>query len=176
VTPAATGGGVWLSFEVFGETQIRRELLRFASRTTDAMPAFEAILGQMEKDEADLFESEGQTGAHGHWAPIKPETLAAKEAQGLRPETLIATGALVSSLTGDEGPGVGSGGETLTQYGGIRIPSPQGLVFGTQVPYAVHHYTGTVHMPRRRPIDFNEGNRRKYVKTLQEYMVHGVLS
>jgi phage gpG-like protein len=54
---------------------------------------------------------------------------------------------------------------------------PTELVFGTRVPYAIFHQTGTSRgLPRRRPIELTEQTRRECVKILQRWLVEGALA
>jgi phage gpG-like protein len=41
------------------------------------------------------------------------------------------------------------------------------MFFGTRVPYAAFHQTGTRRMPARKPVELSERNRRKVVKIIQ---------
>ena len=147
-------------FSVAGDKQIERELLRWNDRALDAQPAFEAI-GEFLIAETELqFETEGKH-ASGGWKPLKRATVAAKRRKGLRLQILQATGTLRATLTERGTPGM------------IFETTPTGLRFGSHVPYAEFHQTGTRTMPRRRPIELTEATRRTVVKMLQAYIVKG---
>jgi phage gpG-like protein len=110
------------------------------------------------REEQQQFATEGRH-ASGGWKPLKPATLASKRRRGLRMEILQATGDLMSSLTdrGDKNM--------------IFDAKPTELVFGTSVPYAIFHQTGTRRMSRRRPIELTEQTRRECVRILQRYLI-----
>src|SRR5256885_1308109 len=92
---------VRLLFEVHGETQIDRELVRWTDQFTDASPAFAMIYNFLLKVEKMQFASEGAQSDHP-WPTLAAGTVTAKARAGLRPEILRATDELLKSLT-DEG-------------------------------------------------------------------------
>lgn len=155
-----------LELEVFGDVQLRRELLRFADAASDASPAFTKIARQgsgasgvysLRGIERRQFDSQGQF-ASGGWMPLAPSTTRAKARHGLSRRILKATGALEASLVG---PGAGH----------VEIISPHQLVFGTSVGYAGFHQRGTKRMPRRRVIELREQDRRNFVRILQKHLL-----
>lgn len=159
--------GVRMDLEIFGETAISRDLLRFGDRMTDARPAFENILEMMEDDIAELFESEGTSGGTA-WEALSDETLRRKAALNQQPDVLQATRALLDSLTAD------------THGSGIRQASAQELVFGSSLmtddgKYNISelHQKGTENMPARPPLQFSETQKRNYIKELQRYVIEG---
>lgn len=171
-----------IELEVFGDVQLRRELLRFRGAVVDASPAFEQILRgtgrgvtSLRKIESKQFATQGKF-ASGGWAPLSPYTVAEKARKGLDPRILHATGRLAASLTGGSGK--------------IEVVSPHQMVFGTSVFYARFHQTGARsvrtsfdsfgtkyirdnrrRLPRRRPIELREQDRRDMVRTLQRHLL-----
>ncbi len=154
-----------LVFEVAGDKQIERELLRVGAFANDATPAFVAIGELMMAETEKQFATEGRH-ASGGWAPLKPATLEAKIRGGFRTEILQRTGALLDSLTvkGDANM--------------VFEPRPQELVFGSQLPYAAVHQNPRPEnpLPRRRPLEFTETTRRQIVKILQRWVMTGGLA
>jgi phage gpG-like protein len=151
---------VRLDLDVFGDKQVARELLRFGDRAADVRPAWNAIIGRLERLEAEQFDSQGGRGSGG-WAPLAPATVAEKARRGLDPRILHATGRLRASLTG-------RGGDA------IRESHPDEMRFGTSVPYARFHQQGTSRMPRRREIELRELDRHMiFVQTVQRFLVTG---
>lgn len=148
-----------LEIDVNGDEQINRELLRFSDRAGDASPAFRRIAHEMRDQIGRQFASQGAVGSGG-WAPLKPSTLAKKAAEGLSPNILQATGALMESLTS-----VGAGNR--------EVVTRDSLIFGSSIPYGRYHQSGTSRMPKRRPIEFSETDRRGFMRTLQRYVVTG---
>lgn len=151
-----------LTFEVAGEKQVSRELLRFAGRTVDAQPAFIAIAELLMVETKEQFETEGRH-ASGGWKPLKQATVTAKARAGQRVQILQRTGSLMDSLTQ-----AGDGNMIHKTY-------PDGLDFGSRVPYAGFHQTGTRHMPARKPLELTETARRSAIKLLQRWIVEGGL-
>jgi hypothetical protein len=152
--------GVALEFEAFGQKQLVRELTRFGELAGDAAPAFEEIINLMRVDIGEQFSSEGGSMSGG-WAPLKPVTLERKEAAGLQTEIMRATDRLMQSLTDDRGSDQ------------VHDVTPMGFDFGSKVDYGKYHMGPAKDgsRPARKPIDFTEEQRRKYVKVLQEWLV-----
>lgn len=155
---------VVLEFEAFGAKQISRRLERFAALPSTAAPAWRAIVELMKIDIAEQFETEGRSMSGG-WEPLKPVTIAEKARKGLRPEIMRATDRLMESLTDEAGSD-----QTLDiQEHGFR--------FGSTVDYGKYHMGPSADgsRPARKPIDFTEAQRRKYLKVLQTFLVGGDL-
>lgn len=152
-----------LTFECAGQTLISRELLRVGKYAGDARPAMAAIADVMIDETRQQFASEGRH-ASGGWQPLKPATVAAKARHGHRPEILRRTDALLRSLTVKGDP------NQVLQVG------RQSLTFGSSLPYADLHQTGTRHMPRRPPLAFTEETKKRIVKVLQRWVLRGELA
>lgn len=150
---------VILDFEVYGEKQVSRELMRFGERAVEAEPAFHEIADRMRAAIEEQFETEGGHGSGG-WAPLQPATVEKKAALGLDPRILHATGVLRETLTGEESWNVHA----------------QGLELSTgAAPYGVFHQKGAprANIPVRRPVDFTALERQEFVKILQEWLMGG---
>lgn len=150
-----------LDLDVFGEEQVSRELMRFSAHAGNAQPAFHKIAEDMREQIAEQFSTEGDRGSGG-WAPLTDSTLAAKAARGLDSHILQATQSLMNSLAG-------TGGDHIEQV------TDDSLLFGSSIAYGKYHQKGTTRMPARKPVDFTELDRRGFVRTLQRYIVGGVL-
>lgn len=151
-----------LLFEVSGDRQIERELLRFGERAGDMTPAFDRIVDLFADETADQFDTAG-VHASGGWQPLRPATSREKERLGVNNGILRRTFALEDSLTHRGDPNM------LLEVG------PDELVWGSQLPYARYHQNpgpGS-HLPRRRPIELTEGARRSAVRILQRYLMSG---
>ncbi len=84
----------------------------------------------------------GQHGPNGAaWAPLSPVTIARKEHSAI----LVDTGRMFESLTTPNGT-----------EDTVWITGPTWLTFGTEVPYAHFHQTGTKRMPARPHVGVNE--------------------
>jgi phage gpG-like protein len=156
---------VRLSFSVWGEDIIERELLRFSERNLNAAPAFAAIAEDMRDNIREQFDTEGQHRSGG-WAPLKPETILAKEAAGYATAILHRTLDLRDSLI------------DMAGKDHIEIITPESLEFGSGIDYGVYHQSTQPRslLPRRPPIDFNELDKAGFMKTLQRYLVTGDLT
>jgi phage gpG-like protein len=152
---------VQIVLDVFGEEQVNRRLLRFEDDVRDASPAFREMANMLRSWERRQFASEGSY-ASGGWAPLAASTVAQKRRKGLDPRILRATGDLMRSLTQSGDPNAD-----------VTI-APLGMTFGTSVPYARYHQTGTRRMPRRRPLELRDQDRRELVRILQRHLVGSV--
>lgn len=154
--------GVILQFEVFGHKQLARDLTRFGEFAGDAAPAWLKIIDEMKTDIQEQFDTQGASMSGG-WAPLKPVTIERKSAMGLRPEIMRATDRLMQSLT----DAAGSDQELKVE--------PHGFEFGSKVAYGGFHMGPAKDgsRPARKPVDFTEAQRRKYVKILQTYLMGG---
>lgn len=150
------------TFEVAGDTQIDRSILRVGDRAVDASPAFVAIGELLIAETKEQFESEGRHGSGG-WKPLKQSTVQEKKRHGFRPQILQRTGALLDSLT--------SRGDANMVF----IVTRSGLTYGSKLPYApVHQHPRPGNpLPRRRPLEFTEQTRREAVRILQRYLIAG---
>jgi phage gpG-like protein len=149
---------VIISFEVWGDKQVERELLRLSHAAADMRPAGKRFMEYMRSVERSQFDSEGRTGSGG-WAPLKPSTVANKAARGLDPRILRATDRLRRSLTNKTSPDH------------IEEINADSFVFGSRVPYGRYHQKGTRRMPQRRPVELSERNRRAVVKIIQSHLL-----
>ena len=157
-------GGVRLVWSVWGDDVIDRELLRFSDRAvSDMTPAYVAVVHDIKQATAEQFESEGQRAGE-KWAELAPSTVAAKEAAGYEPGTILrATNLLFESLTEDE------------HEDQVMIIEGGNLTFGSNVYYGKFHKTGTVNMPARDPLEFTELDKVGWMKQLQRYIATGEL-
>lgn len=149
-------------FEVAGDRQVNRELLRIGRYAGDATPAFAAIGDYLIEETKLQFATQGGH-ASGGWRPLKPVTLDRKRRLGLRLAILQETGALLDSLT---------------QKGDANMlfePSRDQLLFGSKLPYAEVHQNPKPGnpLPRRRPIELTEQARRNVVRVLQRWVMEG---
>lgn len=156
-----------LSIEVLGEKIIERNLVRHAERAVNPIPVFEILAERFLLIEKMQFESQGVSGSGG-WTPLSATYLQEKIKRGYDPRILFRTHALFNSLTHHDAPG------------SIRRITPEFMEVGTEVKssdgyvYAQAHQKGAG-VPVRKPVDFTELERRRWVKTLQRYIVTGEL-
>lgn len=150
--------GVRFSLDFYGDAQLDRTLLRFADNIGDARPIWDKLADQFALVEARQFASEGAYGSGG-WAPLAPSTVAYKARHYPGKGILERTGALRRSLT--ERPF------------GVEQLNPQSMAVGSNIAYGAFHQAGTPRMPRRRPVELPESERRTWVRMLQRFIVTG---
>jgi hypothetical protein len=145
------------TFEAYGDKLVRRRMLDVSDRGIDARPAFSQIADDLMVFETRRFDTEG----NGTWAPLAPTTVREKAERHLDPRILHATLALRRSLTRRGDPE-----QTL-------IIGSSFLVFGSKLKRGVYLQKGTRKMPARKPLGFNELQKRAVVKRLQRFVVTG---
>lgn len=99
----------------------------------------EQSLEDIAAGEKEAFDA-GTAPGGGPWAPLAPSTIKRKGHAVI----LYETGDLERSLVEVDGPG------------NIAEASARGLVFGTDIEYALFHDTGTSRMPQRQPVGVSE--------------------
>lgn len=148
---------IGFSFTVAGEKQLDVAMLALKEATSDLSglwPDVDALLRQIEEEQ---FSSKGKRGGE-EWVKLSDEYAAWKARRYPGRPILVLKGKLKESLTQ-------SGG------GHIFIPGKLGMAFGTKVPYAVYHQTGTRYMPARPPIKLlKTEDAVKIQRLIQEYL------
>ena len=113
---------------------VDRALSNFQDSLADNSDALAAVADDLRQMMAEQFATEGAAGGTP-WAPLAPSTL--RKSRRTRSGILNLTGALLGSLTDPGAPGHVE-----------QIDSGQ-LLFGSGLPYAGFHQTGTRRMPAR---------------------------
>jgi len=147
-----------LTFDFYGDQQIDRTLTTLANHAQDARPAWRAMSRRFTTNNVRQFASEGAY-ASGGWAPLSPRYKAWKDRHYPGRKILARTGRLRRSLT--------------RRPFGVEEIEPKYMRLGTDVPYAKYHQRGTEKMPRRRPVELPESERREWVKIMQRFIVTG---
>lgn len=111
--------------------------------TLDFTPMWPLVADRIREITADLFASQGATGAHGEWKPNEKRYRERKEKQWAITEVERASGRLFYSLTGETM-------DSIAEYG------PSDMVIGTRTPYALWQQTGTKKMAARRLFDLTQ--------------------
>jgi phage gpG-like protein len=146
----AHSGAAFVSIQAPDAELVSRRLRRYAQGIEDARPAFELMVRVMRQSEQAVFDTEG--GAIGrHWpAAAEPDR---KQDSRL----LVATGALMRSLTGQTGDS------------NVQITAKR-LTYGTTVPYGrFHEYGGRV--PARPFIGLSQTAARDLINVMHDYSV-----
>lgn len=140
-----------------GEVQLDRTLARFADNLEDARPVWEVLADRFARLERQQFAGEGTFS--GGWAALSPDYAEAKARTHPGKPILERDGDLKRSLT--------------RRPFGVEVLEPAFMVVGSDVPYGEYHQAGTSRMPRRRPVEFPESERREWVRILQRFIVTG---
>jgi phage gpG-like protein len=148
------------SFEFYGDVQVERTLTTIADHAQDARPAFSAMARRFTTNNVKQFASEG-AHASGGWAPLSPAYAAWKARHYPGRKILARTGRLRRSLT-------------RRPFGVERIEA-QSMVIGSDVYYGRFHQTGVPenNLPRRRPVELPENERREWTKIMQRFLLTG---
>lgn len=150
-----------LEFEFFGEVQVNRTLERVALAAEDARPAWEAIANRFVAVERRHFRAEGgDKGSTGKWAPLSPRYAAWKARHYPGKPILERSGELLRSLT--------------VRPLDVEVILPDRMVIGSAVAHGRYHQAGGPNLPRRRPVDLPDAERREWVKVLQRFLITGV--
>lgn len=147
---------VSFQFDALGETQVNRMLSRTTEKMADLRPFLDATAEMFREGLVEQFASEGARSKK--WAPLSPIYAAWKAKRWGAKPILEASGRLQRSLTS-------TGGENIE-----RRPGKDTLEFGTIVPYASYHQTGTKTMPQRKILDLTSNDRRATMKLLQRFL------
>lgn len=152
-----------VELDIFGDVQLRREILRWGDHAQDASPAFRSILTKWIGWETRQFQSQGGY-ASGKWKPITKAWRDEKKRRGLDTRILHMTGRLRRSLT----LAAAVGGDA------VREVKRDSLTYGTNVEYAPFHQHGNPPiLARRRPVEFRDRDRASTVKVLQLWIARG---
>jgi hypothetical protein len=150
----------FLAFELSGDKQLSRELLRTGERAKHARPAFDQIGHRILGINREQFESEGARSSGG-WKPLQPETVEEKRRHGApQPERILFD--------------TGGGFEALSLYGA------ENQLFDVGDDYFHFAVIGDepikYHQPDaqgRRAMEFTEDDRQEIVRDLQHWVFGG---
>lgn len=150
--------GMRFTFTVEGETQIDRTLTRFADNVTDAVPLWDSLANRFAMVEARQFGSEGGYGSGG-WPALSPAYATWKARNYPGKPILQRTGELIESLT--------------RRPFGVEVIEPTHMALGSGVAHGAYHQAGGGNLPRRRPVELPESERRTWVRLIQRFIVTG---
>lgn len=146
------GGGISVQLEPPLEF-IMRQTGAFRAALLDLQALWELFKPVMSEIEGEQFSSQGQ----GAWPGLAESTISEKSQGGWPLDPLVRTGNLRESLI-DPGRAAETG--------------PQQMTWGSDVPYAAFHQTGTSKMPQRQVIadPFRVEDRRKLEVAMVTYV------
>lgn len=146
-----------VEFNMLGEKQVSRELLRAGLRADQAAPVLGAIADDIIDWTRDQFDSEG--GRSGGWAPLADSTV---KSRGSAHPILQVHGDLMREMTSR------SNWIVTDSFAHFQPPDEQEQIGG-------YHQTGTTKMPRRPIFDFSPEERAQIVRKVQFWLIKGRL-
>lgn len=166
-------------FEFYGEAQVARTIMRPAERLESPHDLWNELADDFVRIEKHQFSTEGGY-ASGGWAPLSPAYAAWKARQ----RSAFGRKGSKRRARNEAAGGRQAGNRILVLYGdlkdsltrrplGIEYFGRSSMVIGSDVEYGRHHQRGGPHLPRRRPIEFRETDRRGWVKRIQRFIVTG---
>lgn len=155
--------GVWLEVEGYGETIVKRQLLRFSDQLIAPAAALTTAAVMLRHFVDEQFETEGGY-ASGGWPALAESTVEHKAKYDLDPRILHATGTLRASLTRKFDP----------QH--IEHLSVDSLIFGSTVSYGIYHQSSRprTKIPFRPPIAVTEAGKRAMGREMQRALMAGL--
>jgi phage gpG-like protein len=167
-----------LQYNILGDVQLRRWFNRLAEDVSDASEPLKEVTADFWEMEQRQFDSEG--GASGGWAALSTRTATitgqmGRGALGAEHQSYAAwkarhypgkkilerEGYLKGSLTNS---GIGAAWT-------INEPEKLRVTVGTKLGYAAYHQTGTPNMPRRRPIDLTEKDKKRWTQIFHRWLI-----
>jgi phage gpG-like protein len=140
--------------EAIGVGKAAYDLEQMGKRAENVRPLDAVIRKVFLESERERFDGMNQ---RPKWPPLAQSTVERKARQGLDPRPLRATGLLRASLTEPGAPGQ------------VDQPTPGSFRFGTKVPYAFYHDTGTG-VPKRKLVGLTVKQRGTIKEVVGEYI------
>ena len=168
-----------VSFTFYGEEQIARTIRRVADNLDNARPLWDELTDRFVAMEVKQFRSEGGHGSGG-WAPLSPRYAAWKAGRRKGHGRKGSKRRAANEEAGRRQAGnkilvlYGDLSKSLTQRPlGFEHFTPRSMTIGSDVVYGKYHQRGGPRLPRRRPIEFRESERRTWVREIQRFVVSG---
>lgn len=146
-----------VTFDAIGQDAVLARLKRMRERASDLRPAWRRVGDLIARYQRVRFRTEGAFPGTPRWAPLTPEYAAWKLATYGPKPILQREGDLIRSLT--------SRPMDIERYG------PRSAEYGTSVPYAHWHQTGTSRMVARPPLATSPALAREIGRLLGDHIV-----
>jgi phage gpG-like protein len=168
-----------------GQDVILRKIGALASAVKDLRPAWKNVFAFMDKYELNVFKSGGSFDGMAGWAPRKDGSFAWKRKGGAtggntwgKKFSVSKHGGLFQSIKrADKGHGIlVDSGRLMNSLAvssssdAIREMDAKWMVYGTSVPYAGYHQTGTRKMVARPPLRLTESAKRQITQIVVLHM------
>lgn len=160
-----------LSLSVEGVPVVSRTLSLSRAAVRDLRPAWQDIAEDFWKGEAAVFRRQGAVEGYSRWQALSPTYKDRKVARGYSSKILIASGALMASVT------------RPNALGSVFVAKKQSFRIGTKIPYAIYHQSrrprrmgsdGKPILPRRDFIRVTERQKKRWVKYIQAFVARTV--
>ena len=138
---------------------LNRAFNRVDEYISDFRGIWPSVAAEFYAIEEGQFESEGEKGASGKWAPLGKAYAKFKVVAFPDEPILKATHSLYESMTDPEA------------LDAVYRLEEHELVIGTKVPYALAHQRGRGRMPARPIISLTEADKRRLQKAIQSQLV-----
>lgn len=139
---------------------VKRRFAAMSRRSNDFGPVFRWVFQSLQRAHMMNFAAQGSMDG-APWKPLDPQYASWKlenyGAQGI----LVADGTLRSSLS------------LSNSRGAIREIGKTSATFGSKIPYASFHQTGTSRMSKRPPLFVPNLMADRTANVVAEYIVHG---
>jgi len=138
---------------------------RFAAilrRSRNFKPVFRWMMQQLQEAHRENFKT-GGTKSGFRWQPLDPQYASWKLENYGAKGILVRTGSLERSLTMNSGRGA------------VRDIGARTAEFGTSIPYAKWHQSGTRNMAQRKPLFLPRLMADRTANAVAEYLVHGTV-
>lgn len=148
-----------LEFEITypDERPLKRALVVY-ERVQDLSPAFERILPLLQQYTESYLAAEGAHEGNPRFAPLSPRYARYKAKRYPNAPILTRSGRMRQSLAG-------------ITTDSIADITPDTLTYGTRVPYALYHQTGTRKMPKRPPLKLSKPLSTRILTAMRNYLI-----
>ena len=155
-----------IQFTITGDVALNRKLGKFESRTLNAKPAFEDILGVIEEAVRYQYRTQGEDAP---WAELSAAYAARKRRQyGVFDLILIASGKLYRSETQRDAPGaIAQAGPDFAMRGTSLMVTSKHRVWNLGL---IHQKPRAGKRPQRKQFVLRKGDQAKIVTTVRNYI------
>lgn len=162
--------GLVIRIDTLGEEQIARKLLRFSHSAANAAPALEAVHDYLTQVSEEQFRTQGRQSGHP-WDELKQATIDRKR-RSRDPQTVANAEKILHASEKLRNSLVNQGDKNM-----VHVITNDTMIYGTKLPYGRAHQRPPLdgHFPRRRPVDLTEVQKLTIIKTIQLWIVRGVV-
>lgn len=141
-------------------SNVRSRFAAMTRRSRDFRPVFRWVMQELQKAHRDNFRTQGASSGFP-WSPLDPQYASWKLENYGAKGILVRSGDLQRSLTMNSGRGA------------VRDIGSRTAEFGTRLPYAKFHQSGTSKMAQRKPLFVPRLMAERTGNVVAEYIVHG---